>query len=133
MMEIDSMDKLSLGADKRLKSRKKIESLFTTGNKLYKFPVRIVYELESTEQKNFHLAVSVPKKLFKKAVDRNLLKRRLREAFRLNQFKLNHQGNLNLMLIYTAKELLDFHQIEKSILVLIDALNELLVDNTSEK
>jgi len=66
------------------------------------------------------MAVSVPKRLFKKAVDRNLLKRRIREAYRLNKtdlYKLVQDRNLKLMLIiqYQHREIADFHSIEEAV------------------
>jgi ribonuclease P protein component len=66
------------------------------------------------------MAVSVPKRLFKRAVDRNLLKRRIREAYRLNKkgiydqmFKNNRK--LHLVIQYQHKEIFDFHSIEAGI------------------
>jgi len=67
------------------------------------------------------MAVSVPKRLYKRAVDRNLLKRRIKEAYRLNKrglYDLLEQRNLTLhMLIqYQQKEIVDFRTIEKGVL-----------------
>ena len=125
--------KLSLGSDKRLKSKKKIERLFLDGKKHHKFPIRAVYFFEEEESNAFQITVSVPKKLIKKAVDRNRIKRRMREAFRLNQMKLKNNRKLEVMFIYTTSELKDYATIEKSILDLIDFLNSLSDDNISEK
>jgi ribonuclease P protein component len=73
------------------------------------------------------MAVSVPKRLFRKAVDRNLLKRRIREAYRLNKPDLNkclqqNNQNLKLLIQYQHKEILNFKTIEKA---LISALSKL--------
>lgn len=73
------------------------------------------------------MAVSVPKRLFRKAVDRNLLKRRIREAYRLNKpglyesLRQNNQ-NLKLLIQYQHKEILNYKTIEKA---LISALTRL--------
>lgn len=123
----------SFGADKKLKSQKKIERLFTEGKRVQKFPLRAVYFFESSEDVSFKIAVSVPKKLVKKANKRNLIKRRMREAFRLNQHKLVHPENWEIMFIYSTSEILEYAKIEKSMVVLIDSLNSLSNDNTSEK
>jgi ribonuclease P protein component len=125
--------KFSLGVDKKLKSQKKIERLFTEGKRFQKFPLRAVFFYEPSDKTEFQIAVSVPKKLLKKASDRNLIKRRMREAFRLNQHRLNFPFKLEVMFIYTTSEILEFSKIEKSMIVLIDSLNSLSSDNTSEK
>jgi len=67
------------------------------------------------------MAVSVPKRLFKRAVDRNLLKRRIKEAYRLNKrvlYEFLHQENrkLHMVIQYQQKEITDFQTIEKGLL-----------------
>lgn len=67
------------------------------------------------------MAVSVPKRLFKKAVDRNLLKRRIREAYRLNKHQLSDLvlpagQTLHLLIQYQRKEIIDFQNIEAGLL-----------------
>jgi len=74
------------------------------------------------------MAVSVPKRLFKRAVDRNLLKRRIREAYRLNKSELYNllvQKELKLYLViqYQHKEIAGFHVIEEG---LLNGFNKLL-------
>lgn len=117
------------GKDKKLKGRKKIENLFHSGRKLRNYPITAVY-LFSPGDFSFQVGFSVPKRLFKKAVDRNQIKRRMREAFRLNQHKLKHNGNLDIMLIYTSGKIKDYASVEKSILSLIDSLNAASNGNT---
>lgn len=117
--------KLTLGKDKKLKSRKAIDKIFSDGKNFHKFPVRAVYFYEFNAESELKIGVSVPKKKFKKAVDRNLLKRRLREAFRLNQEKLNLSGKLNIMFIYSSHEIQPFETIEKSVIALLASLNSL--------
>lgn len=124
--------KFSLGSDKRLKSQKKIDRLFTEGKRIQKFPLRTVFFTEESETPKIQIAVSVPKKLVKKANNRNLIKRRMREAFRLNQYQLNTSQNLDIMFIYSTSEIMDYAKIEKSMKVLIDSLNSLSNDNISE-
>ena len=67
------------------------------------------------------MAVSVPKRLFKRAVDRNLLKRRIREAYRLNKSDLynlleHKELKIKLVIQYQHKKIADFHAIEEGLL-----------------
>lgn len=117
--------KFTLGRDKKLKSRKAIDQIFAEGKNYHKFPVRAVYFHQAESENEIKIGVSVPKKKFKKAVDRNLLKRRLREAFRLNQEKLNLNGKLNIMFIYSSHEIQPFETIEKSVIALLAFLNSI--------
>ncbi len=69
------------------------------------------------------ILVSVPKRHFKRAVKRNLLKRRIREAYRLNKDLLSNAKS-DIMLVYTSAQVLPFSEIEadvKSILKKIEA------------
>ena len=79
------------------------------------------------------MAVSVSKRLFKRAVDRNLLKRRIREAYRLNNsdlYNLLEQKELkiNLVIQYQHKEIAGFHAIEQGLLKGLTKLLEKLDD-----
>lgn len=125
--------KLTFGKDKRLKSQKKIERLFLSGKRAQSFPLKSVFFMDPDQPAGIEIAVSVPKKLFKKSVDRNLLKRRMREAFRLHQHQLKPQNKLEVMFIYSANEILEFSKIEKAMLVLIGSLNSISNDNISKK
>jgi ribonuclease P protein component len=102
--------KFTLKAQERLKSRKVIQQLFKEGKSFSHFPFRIIY-LE-TENYSFPLQVgfSVSKRHFKKAVDRNRIKRLMRECYRLQKNRLkmeleeNHKS-LVLFFIYKGNEL----------------------------
>ena len=80
------------------------------------------------------MAVSVPKRLFKRAVDRNLLKRRIREAYRLNKLDLyallkGKDQKLNLVIQYKHQKIASYQIIEealiKALIKLTETLNEL--------
>ena len=84
-MKIQGFSKLE-----RIVSQKLIDELFTSGqsHSLTAFPLRAVYlfrESPCQSVANIQLLISVPKRRFKHAVDRNRVKRQLREAFRLNK------------------------------------------------
>lgn len=67
--------------------------------------IRFCYRLSTGEPLN-RILVSVPKKFFKRAVKRNLLKRRIRESYRLQKQLLPPEGGVDLMFIYCSKEVL---------------------------
>ena len=70
----------------KLKSKTTIDLLFSEGNSVSKFPLRLVYvENKEENAELMKMGVSVSKKYFKKAVDRNYFKRVLRETYRLNK------------------------------------------------
>ena len=76
------------GKKEKLKSRKLVEDLFATGKGINVFPIRVLYKflpLEEKEKSILQVGVSVSSRNFKKAVDRNRIKRLLREAYRLQK------------------------------------------------
>jgi ribonuclease P protein component len=113
----------------RLKSRKSIQLLFEEGRSIHKYPIKLVYSVmaEDPNYATTQFAFSVPKRLFKRAVDRNLLKRRMREVYRLNkqdlQEKLNNRKlRIEAILVYNSYEALDFKSIQSAFLYLIQKL-----------
>ena len=96
----------------RLKGKKQIEQLFTTGVSVGAFPLRMVY-LKSND-KNM-VGVSVSKKQFKNAVDRNRIKRLLRIVIekQLSGVLDYMESNYTLMVLYVGKEMPDTPQLEK--------------------
>ena len=70
----------------KLKSKKLLDALFSSGKKINGFPIKLVYKpLDFEDDCLIKVGVSVPKRNFKKAVDRNRIKRLMREAYRLNK------------------------------------------------
>lgn len=114
-------------ANEKLKSKKDIDLLFKKGKSINSFPIRAIY-LQKNEETNTSIkaGVTVSKKNIKLAVNRNLIKRRMREAYRLNNQHLkNKQLGLDIMFIYSAKEILPYNLIERKIKVLLTRLTEL--------
>lgn len=103
----------------KLKSKTTIDLLFSEGKSVSKYPLRLVYVpavLENEERIKF--GVSVSKKYFKKAVDRNYFKRVLRETYRLNKELLleNLEQPYAFMFFYQTKDKLPYSEInEKTI------------------
>jgi ribonuclease P protein component len=78
--------KFTLGKQERLKSKKLIEKLYKEGNSVKAFPLRMMYvQTEHTSMFPAQVGVSVAKRNFKKAPDRNRLKRLMRETYRLQK------------------------------------------------
>lgn len=76
-------------------------ALLQGGKTVTSYPLRFLYSLEHSEQTSFQVAISVPKKRFHHAVDRNLLKRRIREGIRHSYNKIDTQGfSTKILIVY---------------------------------
>ena len=111
----------------KLKSRKLIEQLFDGGLSVSKFPVKIIYkQINFRDEVNFKIGVSVSKRNFKHAVDRNRIKRMLRETYRLNQSLLQEgvQEKQVCMILYLGKKEPKYDNLNTIMIALLKQLNE---------
>ncbi|MFT5754113.1 MAG: ribonuclease P protein component [Flavobacterium sp.] len=103
----------------KLKSKNTIDLLFSEGKSVSKYPLRLVFVENPLEEKEIiKMGVSVSKKYFKHAVDRNYFKRVLRECYRLNKHILveNLEKPYAFMFFYQSKDRLTYQEInEKTI------------------
>jgi len=144
--------KATLKKHERLKSKILLDSLFAEGKSLFSYPFKLVYRTQpyppiaigashgstlnlDSETKAKHqpwpllFSVSVPKKKIKTAPKRNLIKRRVRESYRLNKAALQEQllqdqkVIVSLMFIYIENEPKEYPVIEKAVIKLIKQLH----------
>jgi ribonuclease P protein component len=118
--------------NERLKSHKLIEHLFSKGKSFSVFPVKALFDFTDLHSDvPLQAGVAVSKKNFKKAVDRNRIKRLLREAYRLqkNELQLKLEGDnkqLAIFFIYTGKELPVINDLKDKIKVILLHLQSVL-------
>lgn len=104
--------------EEKLKSRKMISKIFSDGLVVKSYPIRIQFIFHDEVESPFcMMGVSVPKRNFKSAVARNQIKRKIREAYRLNKVNFITQlekskKKIAIMVIYGGKEKLTYKEIE---------------------
>ncbi|MFZ5939099.1 MAG: ribonuclease P protein component [Bacteroidota bacterium] len=121
------MPQLNFNKKEHLKSRKTISLLFNGGSALRKYPLRVLWTENRREDLPLEAGFAVPKKSLKRAVDRNLAKRRMREAYRLNKQALvnalaEQKKHLSVMFLLSTDKVPEYHEIEtamKELLLLL--------------
>ncbi|HEY3372215.1 MAG TPA: ribonuclease P protein component [Prolixibacteraceae bacterium] len=123
------MEGFTLHKQERLCSQKTIEELFTSGDSFLAYPLKVVFlKTELPQPFPVLAAFTVSKRNFKRAVKRNILKRRMREAYRLNKPSLYLELGakdlqIAVMFVYIGKDLSEYAPIEKA---MISAFKKLL-------
>jgi ribonuclease P protein component len=126
--------KFTYNNSEKLKSRKVIEHLFNKGKSLTVFPVKVLYDFVVKEEFPLQAGVTVSSRTFKKAVQRNRVKRVIREVYRLEKLPLQtilaqQQKSLVLFFIYIGKELPVFLEVHEKMRVVLQKL----ADNISKQ
>ncbi len=106
-----------LPKSEKLHSFGAIRRLFTEGRGGFVYPLRYVVYAESAEEMSAEILFSTPKKFLKRANKRNKVRRRMREAYRLNKQLLLASENprqIQAAIIYSSKEVLDYKTIENA-------------------
>ena len=108
----------------KLKSKKTIELLFKEGKSVSKFPIKVLY-LPVENYEITQVGFTVPKRNFKSAVDRNRIKRQLREAYRLQKHLLKSEDDSKfaLFFLYLGKDKLPYQSIESGMRELLEKIN----------
>ena len=136
--------RLTLRKKEKLRHKKLIGTLFSEGKNIYEFPIRLVWKALSPEELEgsfraglpdkmgkLQMLVTIPKKKRRHAVDRVLLRRRIREAYRLNRLHLadviNNRsdiGALNMAFIFLGDENTPYADLEKKMINLFSRLEK---------
>lgn len=126
----ETSQRLIFKKTERLKSRKTIQSLFSQNQQIKIYPFKIVWE---TEPNNtcliLKMGVSATKRMFRLAVTRNFIKRRMRECLRLNKIvlteKLSDKNiNLSFMLVYIGNKIVPYDEFNTKINQILIRLSE---------
>ena len=138
---------LTLRKEERLNSKIAIGELFEHGESFIAYPLRFIYRSTPVAQNNTDekkvlpstVLISVSKRYFKRAVKRNLIKRQIREAYRLNKHPfISELSALNKTIefgvLYVGKEVMSHQVIEKKMLIglnrIVRAINEVTDETT---
>ncbi len=121
------MNDHKLPKNEKLCSRTAIDRLFAEGSSFIVYPIRVVYRIDNSESAPPRFFINIPKRNFKRAVKRVYLRRRIREAYRLNKQILTEplsrqSRTAHLAFLYLDKNLNDFHFIEKKVIEILERL-----------
>jgi ribonuclease P protein component len=116
----------------RLCSQVLIDRLVEKGKSINSFPFRISWMEIAESTSPIKIVISVPKRIFKKAVDRNKIKRQIREVYRKGKQKVYDDlgdKKILVMLVYTAKTKMEFKELETKIIEALERLNKTVNTN----
>jgi ribonuclease P protein component len=121
------MHNYSFSKQERIYYRNDFQKLLSEGKSFYLYPFKCIYLWKEATAFSGKIAISVSKKKFKRAVDRNKIKRLIRESYRLEKHILyqeyaSSKQSIDLLIIYTGTKIYSFRVIEKQIIELINKI-----------
>lgn len=125
------MGKFTFRKEERLSKEKQIQELFDKGSSFYLFPFKVLYMPNPDVLYPVHqVLISVSKRNFKRAVDRNLIKRRIREAYRVQKQLLPESPKLLMACVYSHKEILLFDEVKRKLQQALIKLSKISSEKT---
>jgi ribonuclease P protein component len=119
----------SLKKHEILRSKKNIKELFDNGSSFFLYPFKVYFLPDQSAESSTKVLFTVSKKYFKKAVQRNVIRRRMREAYRLNKNNLKAYQkdslSISLALIYISRSELPFTDINNKLKQVFIRLNKI--------
>ena len=127
---LNTTERYFFGKEDRLKSKKIIDALFKNGNSFSNFPFRVLW-LPENHFATLQAGVGVSSRSFKKATDRNHIKRLMRESYRLQKNILHHElttneKRLSVFILYTGREIPDYKLVHEKMGIVISRLIKLV-------
>lgn len=120
-----------LPKSERLYANKLIKELFNEGSSFFLYPFKVLFYVKGEVEKGtVQVLFSVSKKKIKKAVGRNLVRRRIKEVYRLNKSLLGLSGKqISIGLIYVSSDLMEFAALQLKMIAILKKLSPLLSQN----
>ncbi len=129
------MGRFTFKKAERLSKEKTIQELFNRGSSFYLYPFKVMYMLNPDQSVTApQVLISVSSRNFPRAVDRNLIKRRMREAYRLQKEIIQHGSKQGIFaFLYTSKTALPFAEIKNKLFLVLGKMEKLNLDSEVKK
>jgi len=134
-IKVENKPRYFYGRKEKLKSRKAIQELFRSGNRFSFSSFKVIWMIDN-EQKDLKAGVGASSRYFKRSVDRNRIKRLIRESYRLQKSSLDHflagkSFGLNLFILYSGNDVPTYEQVFQKTGMIIERLIKSIHEKTS--